>query len=167
VLNFFFFLSFPHPDLSAINPYFAIREDEPLQTAMDIFLRGPHRIGITDSSNKLQKILTQSAVLRYFASHPSRLPSFKGDVTTSQFLKKRTVQTVSSMTLAIDAFAQMKANKVTSIAVVDHDVLVGVLSSSDLKVSFFFFFFFFFLFISLSLSLSLSLSYFFSLHCRV
>jgi CBS-domain-containing membrane protein len=118
-------------DFSRRNPYYPIDESGSIKDVVNIFLKGPHRIAITNQHNKIVSIVSQSDLIRWLAKDTTSL-GFAAEQTAKQIMKK--VISVSPNSKAIEAFRLMSEKNLTSIAIVDNEVLVGVLSAADLKV---------------------------------
>ncbi len=98
---------------------------------MEIFVKGPHRIAVTDDSNHIVHILTQTNIISWLAEDTTRI-GLKAEIPAKKFMQP--VVSVYQSTLAIDAFRIMSEKGLTSLAVVQDGILVGTLSASDLKV---------------------------------
>jgi len=115
-------------------PYYPLEETQPLKVAIEIFLKGVHRIAVTDSQKKLVGLLTQTNVIRYLNQDPT-LMGFKGTEEIDKMnMLQRHVVSISPSFLTIDAFRTMQEKRLSSLGVVDSNgVLVSILSVSDLK----------------------------------
>src|SRR5262249_16745930 len=121
------------PDLSRRNPYYPIDEGASIKEIVDIFLKGPHRIAVTNQLNKIVSIVSQTDMIKWLAKDTTSL-AFAAEKPSSSIMKS--VVSVPSFTKAIDAFTVMSEKNLISLAIVDNDTLVGVLSATDLKVIF-------------------------------
>lgn len=56
-------------DLSEKNPLVMLRNDASLTTLLEIFSRGTHRVLVEGPEQQLQGIITDSTLVKYFASN--------------------------------------------------------------------------------------------------
>jgi len=116
-------------DMSKRDPYETVGEGENLSAALPKFQQGIHRVGVLDKNGKLVGVLTQGKVIRKLLDTWNRNVAVK-DVK----LKSEKIISVPPHMKVIDAFLKMQEDNLSSIAVIDGSVLVGTLSSSDLRV---------------------------------
>jgi CBS domain-containing protein len=115
--------------------YYPLHYNAALKVGVEIFLKGVHRIAVTDDSNRIFHILTQSNIIRWLGQDTSRM-GLKADLSVSKMDTKKlnALITIPSTTRTIEAFELMKKTGVSSLAVVGKEgVLEGVISASDLK----------------------------------
>jgi len=114
--------------------YYPLEETQPLKEAIEIFLRGVHRIAVTDSQKKLVGLLTQSNLIKYLFNDPTRMGLKAEEQICNMNSLQRNVVSVSPSFLTIDAFKIMQRKRLTSLGVVDYNgVLLTTLSVSDVK----------------------------------
>jgi len=122
------------------NVFHFMHADEPVSAAIEHYLKGFHRIAVTDPQDRKRVIgvLTQSDVISYIHNTSDecciQFPHLKERVADVPF-KSAYVTKVKSNVTAIDAFSYMHKKKKSSLAVVDPNTgqLQFTLSASDLK----------------------------------
>jgi len=126
-------------DFSGRDHYYHLKSDVTVQDAIDLYLKGAHRIAVTsdDNPNNIIGILSQSLVLQRLSSVDDRnsLPLTLLETTVESAVHKSTkVISVHPGDLAIDSFLMMHKNNLSSVAVASHEgQLMTNLSASDLK----------------------------------
>jgi len=116
------------------DPYYPLTGDMGIQDAIEIFLRGVHRIAITNNSNHIVHILTQSNIIKYLAEDPTRM-GLRAELKVSEFSRLKTnLVTITTDLQTVDAFKLMADKRLNSLAIVNKlGALVGSISATDLK----------------------------------
>lgn len=123
-------------DLSKNNAYYPIRQDQSLRDAINIFVKGVHRVAITDVKNDVVSQLSQSDLIAWLLEDPKRIPAGRGLTKAGEmhWLHKR-VSTVRKNVQTYRAFEVLQSSGHNAVAVVDDmDRICGVLSASDAKL---------------------------------
>jgi len=125
-------------DLSKNDPFMPIIKSANLYQAIEILAKfGIHRVPITDDEQKIEAILSQSAVIKFLFDNLDKF-STKAKKPVSELLENRettTVLTITESTPGFEAFELMLKHRVSAVGVVDESgVLVGVLSGTDLRI---------------------------------
>jgi CBS domain-containing protein len=123
-------------DTSGRNPFKLIHGEESLANAVDQYLKGVHRIAITDDEGNLTGVVSQWAIVNYLATVPTEDKQWLPVMNTKVVDATHSMQVVSvnMNEKTINAFYQMYTNNLSAIAVVDDDgKLWGNLSASDLR----------------------------------
>jgi len=131
---------YPVANRSGRNMFNFMHADESVSAAIDHYLKGFHRIAVTDPQDRkhVVGVLAQSDVISYIHSTSDecciQFPHLKERVADIPF-KSAYVTKVNSNVTAIDAFVYMQKKKKSSLAVVDPNTgkLQFTLSASDLK----------------------------------
>jgi len=123
-------------DLSGKNPFHVLHGDESLANAVEYYLKGVHRIAISDHSGDIIGVISQWTIVNYLATVPTEdkewIPSLREPVSKSCFSSE--VISVNSNENTLDSFMKMHSQNVSALAVLDEDgKLCGNLSASDLK----------------------------------
>lgn len=123
--------------LSGRNPFRMMHQDESLAEAVDQYLKGVHRIAISDDTGEIIGVISQWTIANYLATVPTDdkewIPSLRAPVAQSQF-KTTEVKCVNKNETALNAFTFMHSNKLSAVGVIDDEgKLCGNLSASDLK----------------------------------
>jgi CBS domain-containing protein len=123
-------------DKSGRSPFLVMNGEESLQDAVECYLKGTHRIAITDDNGDIIGVISQWTVANYLATVPSQdkdwIPVLREPV--SKAGERSNVISVNGKTSTLQSFLRMHTEKVSSVAIVDDDgKLVGNLSVSDLK----------------------------------
>lgn len=121
-------------DSSEENPICTVSLNTPLPELLVGFQRGVHRAIVIDDTQKLQRIVSQSDVIRFVSEYIE----YYGPLGQTQLqevgLGQHPVITVNQKARAVNAFHILQENKVSAVAVVDDSgVLVANLSISDLR----------------------------------
>jgi len=121
-------------NLSGNDQLKVLPESAKIVDAMRIFANEIHRIAVSDSTGAAVGILSQSDIIHHFAHRGASLgrlvdqPIENLDIGTGDILK------VNETSLLFEALQQMRLNRVSAAAVVDHrGFLTSNLSVSDLK----------------------------------
>jgi len=125
-------------DLSKNDPFMPIIKSANLYQAIEILAKfGIHRVPITDDEQKIEAILSQSAVVKFLFDNLEKF-STKAKKSISEVLAARettTVLTITENTPAFEAFELMLKHRVSAVGVVDDaGILVGVMSGTDLRI---------------------------------
>jgi CBS domain-containing protein len=123
-------------DKSGRSPFHVLHGDTSLSDAVEQYLKGVHRIAITDDDGDLVGVVSQWTIANYLATvstdEKEWISSLREPVGKLKYTKN--VVTVSNKEATIDAFWKMHHQKLYSIAVVDDKgTLIGNLSTTDLK----------------------------------
>ena len=99
--------------------------------------KGIHRINVTDETEKVKAVLSQSTLIHYLASHKQVLGSI-GEKTIKELgIVQCPAVSVSDTTPVVDALEKMSEFGISSIAVVDSGKhIVGNISMADIKYIF-------------------------------
>jgi CBS domain-containing protein len=100
-----------------------------------VFYKGIHRAPIMDELNKVRNCVTQSDVMEFIGKHMEVINPKLGGMTVGQLqLGTKDIITMSANSLAIHAFWEIYANRVSAVAVVNSSgSLVANLSASDIR----------------------------------
>jgi len=125
-------------DVSKNDPFMPIIKGANLYQAIEILAKfGIHRVPITDDEQKIEAILSQSAVVKFLFDNLDKFAT-KAKKPVSELLANRettTVLTITESTPAFEAFELMLKHRVSAVGIVDDSgVLVGVLSGTDLRI---------------------------------
>ncbi|KAF8609410.1 hypothetical protein BDV93DRAFT_602081 [Ceratobasidium sp. AG-I] len=122
-------------NLSEKNPLVMLRNDASLTTLLEIFSRGTHRVLVEGPDQQLQGIITDSALVKYFASNHDTIttsPVISQALASSLIdlgvITPPPIVSASPDSTVLDAMTLMSREGVNSIAVFDPDV--GVLISA-------------------------------------
>jgi CBS domain-containing protein len=123
-------------DFSGKDPFYVMHGDESLADAVQHYLKGVHRIAITDDSGDIIGVVSQWTIINYLATVPTDdkewIPLVRAQVGSVNFTEK--LVTLNGKESALRSFQKMHENKLSAIAVVDDSgKLTGNLSASDLK----------------------------------
>jgi CBS domain-containing protein len=121
--------------LSKLDPFKPIPKGATLYQAVQVLAEmGVHRVPIQNDEQKLEAILSQSAVVDFLFNNLDKF-STKTKLPIKSFVTPRTVHTVHEKAVAFEAFESMIKNKVTAVGVADDEgKLTGVISSTDLRM---------------------------------
>jgi len=124
-------------NLSGRNPFHTMHGEESLSDAVEEYLKGVHRIAITDDDGDIVGVISQWTIANYLSTVPSDdkiwIPTIREPVGESKY-RITNVVTINKNKTALDGFLMMHSKKLSSLAVVDENgVLCGNLSASDLK----------------------------------
>jgi CBS domain-containing protein len=114
-----------------------VHSTDSIKAAIEIFVKGVHRVAVTDDKNQIIHVLSQSDIIRWMAGDFTRMGS-KANVEVDKLDIKKLGSLVAapSTTRTVEVFELMKEKGVTSVAILGKDgTLEGVLSASDLKVT--------------------------------
>lgn len=122
-------------NLSEKNPLVMLRNDASLTTLLEIFSRGTHRVIVEGPEQELKGIITDSALVKYFASKHDTIttsPVISQALASSLIdlgvITPPPIVSASPDSTVLDAMTLMSREGVSSIAVFDPDV--GVLISA-------------------------------------
>jgi CBS-domain-containing membrane protein len=123
-------------DRSGRNPFHILHGEESLSDAVQYYLKGFHRIAISDDNGDIIGVISQWAIANYLATVPTDdkewIPSLRESVGVSNY--SRDVISVNKNESALNSFLLMHQNQLSSLAILDdNEVLWGNLSASDLK----------------------------------
>jgi len=123
-------------DLSGKNPFYVMNGDESLADAVEQYLKGVHRIAITDDSGDILGVVSQWTIANYLATVPTDdkewIPLIREPIGKAKFTTQ--VATANPKESALSCFLKMHMKKLSAIAIVDDlGKLCGNLSISDLK----------------------------------
>jgi CBS domain-containing protein len=123
-------------DTSGRNPFKLINGEESLSEAVDEYLKGVHRIAITDEDGQVTGVISQWTIANYLATVPTDdkewIPSLRAFVGDSKFTKDLVTANNSDNTL--NCFFKMYKNNLTAIPILNENgKLWGNLSASDLR----------------------------------
>jgi len=114
------------------DPYYFLQEEQTVKDAVAIFLKGVHLIAVTNKQQQIVHILSTTDLIQYLAKNFSKL-GIKGEVeVVNTGLMQSRVISVTSDTLAIDAFRMMHEKRISSVGIEIEGVLVGTVNVSDL-----------------------------------
>ncbi|KAL7746641.1 cell separation during budding [Sorochytrium milnesiophthora] len=126
-------------DLSSRDPYHALPLSGTLDQAIDIFVKGVHRIVITDatSDKKLVGIISQSDLLHYICQHEkdeAMAEALRAKISDLGLSEPKEIIHVKAFQHVIDALQAMHQHRLSSVAVVDpNSRLLGNISATDVK----------------------------------
>jgi len=122
--------------LARRNPFHALTKDATLMDAAVLLAKGSHRVPIVDSQGNLFTIISQSNLIKLFASHLSTSLKEETAVKIKDIeIGTSPVLSVSKDTPAIEAFEKLDAHKRSGLAILDtHGLLLGHISGRDLKL---------------------------------
>lgn len=126
-------------DLSKNDPYIPILKSATLYQAIEALAKfGIHRVPIVDEEQKIDAIVSQSAVLDFLYSNLEKFAT-KAKKSVADMLSNRAdvteVLTMPESSPAFEAFELMLKNKVSAVGIVNEDgKLVGVISATDLRI---------------------------------
>jgi len=104
-----------------------------LKDIVNVFKQGVHRIAVT-SNGQLKGIFTQSDFLNWTTRDKNRLLSFVGDLQVMNMsCKTDKIVAVPPTMATVDAFLLMHNSSLSSVAIVNNNYLLGVLSASDVR----------------------------------
>lgn len=122
-------------NLSEKNPLVMLRNDASLTTLLEIFSRGTHRVIVEGPEQQLKGIITDSALVKYFASKhdtittsPVISQALASSLVDLGVITPPPIVSASPDSTVLDAMTLMSREGVSSIAVFDPDV--GVLISA-------------------------------------
>jgi CBS domain-containing protein len=123
-------------DQSGRDPFHVMNGDESLSDAVQYYLKGVHRIAITDDIGDIIGVISQWTVANYLATVPTGdkdwIPVLREPLCNVKFT--RNVAYVNGRCSTLQSFFRMHKDRVSSLAVVDDEgKLIGNLSVSDLK----------------------------------
>lgn len=122
--------------LGGRNPFHLVHGDESLADVVEQYLKGIHRIAITDDVGDVVGVISQWTIANYLATVPTDdkawIPSLREPVGRSNY--SRNVICCDKNKSSLEAFMLMYENKISCCGVTDESgALCGVLSASDLK----------------------------------
>jgi len=121
-------------DSSEENPICTVSLSTPLPELLLGFQRGLHRAIVIDDTQKLQRIVSQSDVIRFVSEYIEYYGPLGQTKLEDVGLGQHSVVTVNHKARAVNAFHILQENKVSAVAVVDDSgLLVANLSVSDLR----------------------------------
>jgi CBS-domain-containing membrane protein len=123
-------------DFGGRNPFCLVNGEESLADVVQQYLKGIHRIAITDDAGDVTGVVSQWTIANYIATVPTDdkewISSLTESVSRANFTKN--VICCDANKSALEAFMLMYENKVSCIGITDENgCLCGVLSASDLK----------------------------------
>jgi len=122
------------PQKKRNDSYYPLTSDMTLQDAVEIFVRGVHRIAMTNNANKIVHILTQFDIMKYLVEDTTRM-GLKAEIQVGKInLLQKEIISVLPETKTVDAFKAMAEHGLNSIAIINKEgVILGSLSSTDMK----------------------------------
>eukprot|EP00026_Physarum_polycephalum_P010655 Phypoly_transcript_10824.p1 GENE.Phypoly_transcript_10824~~Phypoly_transcript_10824.p1 ORF type:complete len:418 (+),score=82.14 Phypoly_transcript_10824:41-1255(+) len=126
-------------DLSKNDPYMPLVKSANLYQAIEILAKfGIHRVPIVNDEQKIEAILSQSAVLDFLFANLEKFAT-KAKKSVKDLLSNRpdatTVLTMLETAPAFEAFELMLKNKVSAVGIVNEEgKLVGVISGTDMRI---------------------------------
>lgn len=123
-------------DKSGRSPFRVMNGEESLSDAVETYLKGAHRIAITDDNGDIIGVISQWTVANYLATVPTQdkdwIPVLREPVSKAGYSSN--LISVNGQTNTLQSFLRMHTEKISSLAIVDDDgKLIGNLSVSDLK----------------------------------
>lgn len=123
-------------DKSGRSPFRVMNGEESLSDAVQYYLKGAHRIAITDDTGDIVGVISQWTVANYLATVPTEskdwIPVLREPVSKAGYSSN--VIRVNGKTNTLQSFLRMHTEKISALAIVDDDgKLIGNLSVSDLK----------------------------------
>jgi len=123
-------------DMSQRDPFKCMNGEESLSDAVEQYLKGIHRIAITDDDGDLLGVVSQWTIANYLDTVPTDeidwIPTLREPIRNSKFTSN--VECVNWKESTLDCFIKMHNKKLSALAVIDDSgKLVGNLSASDLK----------------------------------
>jgi len=119
------------------NPFLPVYEDSSMLDVLSLLAhRGVHRVPVIDrTSGCITKLITQSAVTKWFTRHPEALAVFGDETVGHSSMGLCNVLTISSESPAIRALELLASSKLSGIGLVDTTgVMITTLSNSDLRI---------------------------------
>jgi len=123
-------------DKSGRNPFQVMNGEESLADAVQTYLKGAHRVAITDENGDITGVISQWTVVNYLATVPTGdkdwIPILREPLCKVNY--SHDVICVNGKTSTLQGFSRMHTENISSLAIVDDDgKLIGNLSVSDLK----------------------------------
>jgi CBS domain-containing protein len=123
-------------DFGGRNPFCLVHGEESLADVVQQYLKGIHRIAITDDTGDVIGIISQWTIANYLATVPTDdkewIPSLREPVSKANYT--RDVICCDRNKSALEAFLLMHEKKISCVGITDENgVICGVLSASDLK----------------------------------
>eukprot|EP00899_Mesostigma_viride_P019118 jgi/Mesvir1/27207/Mv07051-RA.1 len=120
---------------SSSDPFDSVPMGTTMLDVAKLHAAGVRRVPVMNSSGRVEKIISQSDVARLLAKHPESLGDQADKTIKEMHAYNESFVSCSIEDHAIDAFEAMKANNVSSIALVDDSGdIVTTLSASDIRV---------------------------------
>jgi len=121
--------------LSRRNPFKPVNESSTLtEVASIIKTKNVHRVPVVDENGKCTRIISQSALVQFLASHKNSIDSNLSQTVDQVRLGSTDVLAVSATEPAIKAFQAIDKTGFSGLAVVDnHGKLIGNTSARDIK----------------------------------
>jgi CBS-domain-containing membrane protein len=121
-------------DKSELNPFCTVSMDTPLPELLFIFKKGIHRAIISDDTKQLQRIVSQSDIIKFLSNYLYYFGRIGQGTLEDIGLGAQKVVTLNQKARAIHGFQLLQQNKISAVAIVDdYGVLVANLSISDLR----------------------------------
>lgn len=126
-------------DYSSRDKFTAVLEEDDLMHVIQLFATGVHRVGIVNSFNEIQNLLSQLDVARLIAENITLLGPMAGKSLQELGLVPsiplhHNVAVVNATDVAIVSFHKLHEHKISAAPVIDaRGVFVGTISASDLK----------------------------------
>ncbi|QRW19604.1 TRI12 domain protein [Rhizoctonia solani] len=124
-------------NLSEKNPLVMLRNDTTLTTLLEIFSRGTHRVLVEGPEQQVKGIITDGALVKYFASNHDKItssPVITQIISTSllelDVITPPPIVSASPDSTVLDAMILMSREGVSSIAVLDPGPDIGILIST-------------------------------------
>lgn len=123
-------------DYGRRNPFCSVHGEESLADAVENYLKGIHRIAITDDMGEVIGVISQWTIANYLATVPTDdkewIPSLRDPVHKAKYTED--VITCDKNKSTLDTFLLMHEKSISCIGITDENgTLIGVLSASDLK----------------------------------
>jgi len=122
-------------DRSTVDPLCTVTANSSISQLIFIFNKGLHRAIVVDEEGNCINVISQSNIIQFIADNFSHCSGkvIKSSMEDMGFVGKQ-VHTMSSTSRAIHAFFQMRAWKISAVAIVDkYGALESNLSVSDLR----------------------------------
>jgi len=120
---------------SHLNPSFTLNISNSLMDAVNSYLKGVHRIAITDDNARPIGLVSQCTVLQKLVEQNDTIfqDMLKKSVSETPF-RSNTCETILGTESTINALLMMQSRKLSDLAIIDNQgKLMGVISASDVK----------------------------------
>lgn len=132
----FYFYPICNLDLSKRNTFWPVKKDLSLLEAMKIFAKtGAHRLPIVDENKHIVNILSLTDVVGFLTKHSANLGALSSKTIRELGISNTNVISVKIDEPAIVAFQKMSQNRISAVALLEHDgTILSNISAKDIKV---------------------------------
>jgi len=115
------------------HPFNPVHASDSLASIVPRLLEGVHRVPVTNADGAFIGVVSQSDIAKTLYQKRNEFPDFLSKSLPDLNLARKPVVTVDGQATVLDALMKLQKEAISSVAIVENDKMIMVLTMSDLK----------------------------------